>query len=232
MFPDQPALWTGPDYQYFLGDELLVAPVMRQGAQARPVQLPGPGWWPLLGDAPREQGGEVMAQASPTELPVFVRPGTILGLLGQVVDSFYGADAPGVTDLSDVEGSWRLGLYPRADGGLDGLELGGAQISGQGWVELGELDWSSATLDGQALMPCPMAGPQPSSCVAEDHALLVAEDATLRVGGAELSIDGTQEQRWRVYLAGAAFGEHQASTGPVDLDSDAPPVCMNPKGDE
>lgn len=80
-------------------------------------------------DAPGDDG---MLDVPPTELPVYVRPGTILPLLGDVVDSFYGATAEGVTDLSDVADRWRLGLYPSATGELRALDwrytvaLGGA----------------------------------------------------------------------------------------------------------
>src|SRR5690606_28534432 len=119
-------------------------PVVAQGAAGRTVHLPSAGWWPLFGAAPANEA-VIEAAADPTAIPVFVRPGTALPLLGEPVDSFYGATEAGVTDLDDVAGS-RLALYPDAAGAV-----AGAGAAGGGWV--GAADWSGATFEGAALPP-------------------------------------------------------------------------------
>ncbi len=128
-------LWKGTDYQYFLGDNVLVAPVLEEGATTRTVTLPLTArsqtgetvtstWWPLFGDAPLAATAAATADAdtfdtnaAPTELPVFVRAGTALPPLHRAPDTFYPlATEAGVTTLDDVKGEYRIALYPTADG--------------------------------------------------------------------------------------------------------------------
>lgn len=215
--PHDDTLWRAPD-QYFLGDDLLVAPVVEEGATSRSVVFPqdpaGGRWWPIFGDAPSQDDPIAAPRvaddvaASPTEIPVFVRPGTALPLLGDVVDSFYGATAEGLTDLADVAGWWRLALYPTDDG----LIVPQHGVEGAGWM--GAIDWSQAEDDGIVLPAC--GDPVEGSCWRADGVTLFGP-ANLGVGGATLRID--REGRFDVYLAGAAFGEDAAPTPLMAIDT-------------
>lgn len=61
------------DEQYFLGDDILVAPILRRGGRAR-LWLPEGQWEPLLG-APVLSGsvGWVDVTCGPADFPVFRR---------------------------------------------------------------------------------------------------------------------------------------------------------------
>lgn len=64
--------------QFLLGRDILVAPVLRQGATARSVYLPNDVWFDFW-TGERFQGGTHIAAETPPELiPVFVRAGAIL----------------------------------------------------------------------------------------------------------------------------------------------------------
>jgi len=232
--PDREALWSGEDWLYFLGDDLLVAPVLAEGATERTVELPSRGWWPLFGDGPvgnsaepRENGVRLRAEAPVTEIPVYVRPGTALPLLAERVDSLYGATTDGVTDLSDREGAHRIALYPDADGnaeldGLDGLSLSasGAPRS----PDLGEVD---VVLDGVALPSCEGADDS-ADCVDEQLDLVRLRDlreATLAVGEGDIAVDSDEPVELTIGFGRAAWEEWADPTTLENLESEAPSYC-------
>ncbi len=206
--PDRPALWREATDQLFIGDDLLVAPVVEPGATGRTVWLPDAGWWPLFGMAP-VASDTVQADAGPTEIPVFVRPGTVLTLLPRPIDSHYGAEAEGVSNLDDVAGERTLALYPAADGALESFD-------GSGWSAAP--DWSLAAVDGAPLAEC---GDAPGSCRHQTGARVVGP-GTLSVGDATLSLG---EGTWHVAVARDAWGEWAEPTALIDLDPDIPPPC-------
>lgn len=71
---------TGLWDQYRLGRDLLVAPVMTEGATDRPVYLPAGRWWHLL-DQSWVDGAATTTIAAPLDsIPVFVRDGALLPL--------------------------------------------------------------------------------------------------------------------------------------------------------
>ncbi|MCB9543126.1 MAG: hypothetical protein H6703_11845 [Myxococcales bacterium] len=226
--PDHPGLWRDGRDLYFLGGALLVAPVVEQGATARVVHLPGDGWWPLFADAPLPggeagPGGTVMhdVAAPPTEIPVFVRPGTALPLLPRPVDSFRATAGDGVSTLAELGGARRLALYPRA-GAVD-TTLGDTRITAAGLAA--RPDWTTAALDGAPLPAC--ADEAAVSCAdAAGVTLRAVGDATVTVGGATITIAGEGTRRdWHLAWAGEAFGAWRAPTPLGELDPDVPPPC-------
>lgn len=233
--PDRPALWRGDQYQYFLGDDLLVAPVLAEGETERAVLLPGEGWWPLFATSAVANVTEVdgnavstTVTAAVTEIPVFVRPGSALLLLGDAVDSLYGSNSPEVTDLGDVDGSYRLALYPDTSGDV---ALGGydaLSASGAGWNTPESLDWTGAAVDGAALPECSTPTDADTSCV--DTAAGVARlynvgDATLTVDSASLDISASAPTDVLVGVGRAAWGEWAEPTEVTSLTNDAPSWC-------
>ena len=90
-FPDD-AVAVGIDDQYLLGPDLIVAPVLEEGATLRRVYIPAGSWWSLW-DGVRYQPGWHEVSAAIDEIPVFVRGGVAVplwlgndGLLGSSVD--------------------------------------------------------------------------------------------------------------------------------------------------
>lgn len=66
--------------QFLLGRNLLVAPVVRQGALARSVYLPNDTWFDFWSGEKLTGGRHVVADAPAETIPLFVRAGTILPL--------------------------------------------------------------------------------------------------------------------------------------------------------
>jgi alpha-glucosidase len=76
-FPDDARAWTLLD-EVMLGDGLLLAPVMSEGANSRSVYLPEGRWYPWAGGAPLSGPSTVMADAPLGEMPVYARAGTLV----------------------------------------------------------------------------------------------------------------------------------------------------------
>jgi alpha-glucosidase len=136
------ALW-GVDDAFLLGDALLVAPVVYEGATRRTVpRLPAGEWYDLWDDS-HLCGGEAATVPAPlARLPLFVRSGHLLPLADadRLTLHLYGAAGSGVvyTDSGDGYGDCRLdrwhweqqgsdivitweseGNYPFPDSGID-----------------------------------------------------------------------------------------------------------------
>ncbi len=111
-YPDDDWAWVTTD-EYMLGDRILVAPVIVEGATSRDVQLPAGTWYPLLGGAPIEGGGTITVDAAVTEIPAFVPEGSVLTLYPDGVDTL--VDAPGVdatVTANDVGSDRVIVLFP------------------------------------------------------------------------------------------------------------------------
>lgn len=93
---------------WMLGDALLVAPVLEEGATSREVRLPDTvrwfDWW--TGD--EAQSGVFAAPVDHT--PVFVAAGTTVPTLVTLPDTLFPVEAP-LRDLDDVDGERLLTLY-------------------------------------------------------------------------------------------------------------------------
>lgn len=120
--PDDAKVWGIKD-QWLFGPSLLVAPVLTEGATARDVYLPAGTWLPLeSGEA--LQAGSVRVDVPLTEAGVFARPGTIVPMLPDTVDTLVPAEPP-VVDLDDVRDQRTLLVFGGANGrlvDLDGTE--------------------------------------------------------------------------------------------------------------
>jgi alpha-glucosidase (family GH31 glycosyl hydrolase) len=225
--PEYPALWTGTPDLFFLGDDILVAPVVTEGATERSLTIPGAGWWPLFGEAPLgttpspDGTVTVLVQAAPTELPAFVRPGRVVPLTRHVVDSYYGATEPDITDRADTTGR-TLALYPDASGAIAAYSIGDITLDA---TSLGvTTDLRNATWEGKALSPCTLVSPVPP-CATEAGALVVPP-GVLKSGAATLTLGGPAKAGpTELALAGRAFGPLADPTPLTDLAPDVPPPC-------
>jgi alpha-glucosidase (family GH31 glycosyl hydrolase) len=76
-YPDDPRSY-GAEYQYLLGEHLLVAPVIEQGATTRTLYLPQ-GEWVNYWSGERYTGGrDVTVPAPIDQIPILVRAGSVL----------------------------------------------------------------------------------------------------------------------------------------------------------
>ncbi len=119
-FPAEDRAWTLKD-EYLFGPSLLVAPVLVEGATSRSVWLPPGQWMPFEGGAELAGPNDVTVDAPLTELPMFVRPGTIVPLLPDTLDTLMPA-APPLVDLDQLRNDRSLLLFAGANGQLTDLD--------------------------------------------------------------------------------------------------------------
>ena len=82
--PEDERAYARDNYSYFLGDELLIAPVVKPGAEERTLYLPA-GDWVLLWNGERFAPGEVTVAAALGYPPVFYRRGCAHEALFQTI---------------------------------------------------------------------------------------------------------------------------------------------------
>jgi alpha-glucosidase len=75
--PQDQALWSVDD-AFLLGDSLLIAPILDEGASQRTLQLPSGRWYSFWDETVLEGPGEVHLEASLERIPVLVRAGSLL----------------------------------------------------------------------------------------------------------------------------------------------------------
>lgn len=240
--PDARGLWLGRGgYQYFLGDDILVAPVLEEGSTSREVVLPGQGWWPLFGMAPLQSETpepELGTWSLPTfpvpltDAAIFVRPGTALPLLPWMVDTFYGPVEAPLTSLEDIGHDVRFALYPD-DRGLVSGHHNGVSIEVSFAVDSNFL---GATVAGTPLPTCTgrigdrtptFSGP---GCVSESGRwMLLRGSGTFGVDGARVVVDASADEVLvRLGLGGGAWGSMAVGVDPGDLNPDPEsltPIC-------
>lgn len=90
-FPDGIGMWDAAD-QYMFGPQLLVAPILEEGAVTRAVQLPEGTVWECLWTGEAVSGGGRVAVEAPIDrIPVFVRRDTVDDRCGLDVEALRSA---------------------------------------------------------------------------------------------------------------------------------------------
>ena len=84
--PRDPRTWTIAD-EYMYGDSLLVAPIVTRGETSRSVYLPEPAYFDYWAGTRVVGGGDVMAQATLDDVPVYARVGAIIPMLSPLVET-------------------------------------------------------------------------------------------------------------------------------------------------
>jgi alpha-glucosidase (family GH31 glycosyl hydrolase) len=108
-YPDDPRVW-GLGHQFLWGDDLLVAPVTREGARAWPVYLPAGAWYDFWTGARHEGPAGITVEAPLDRLPLLVRAGAILPL-GPVLQHTAERPLDELTLRIYPEGTSRFELY-------------------------------------------------------------------------------------------------------------------------
>jgi len=106
------------DDEYMFGDNMLVAPVIIQGAITRTLYLPAGEWYPLNGGSAIAGGISVTVDAPMDSIPVFVPAGSIIPMLTQAPDTLITGTTVTVTTLANVITAQTLRVYPGANGGF------------------------------------------------------------------------------------------------------------------
>jgi alpha-glucosidase len=175
LFPDDASMWALKD-QVALGPNLLVAPVVTEGATARDVVLPAGRFvaFPMPGSPAGSLGASRAAFTGPAtvtvdaavgEIPVFMPAGAIVPLTAQPAQTLLEVEGDAIPDLSSTTGDrvvvvalGRPGRFVEEDGAACVLEGSGttlpAGVDDDGAVEVvgdGVVvgDGFSLTLSGQ-----------------------------------------------------------------------------------
>ncbi len=116
-YQDDPIAVAAGD-QFLLGPNLLVAPVLRQGAVARSVYLPRGAWYDFWIGQRYEGARHVVAEAPLEIIPLFVHAGAIVPF--GPVQQYVGENEPGTVNLH---------VWPGAPGKLNWYEDDGFSMS-------------------------------------------------------------------------------------------------------
>jgi alpha-glucosidase len=115
LHPEDPFAWEKKD-QFYLGDAMLVAPVLTEGATAREVYFPE-GRFVELFQGERTVKGPVTAEVDAPlgEIPVFLKAGGIVPLTKEPAQTLF-KNRPGIPGLETTEGDRLVYVALGADG--------------------------------------------------------------------------------------------------------------------
>ena len=108
-YPDDPRVW-GLGHEFLWGDDLLVAPVTREGARAWPVYLPAGGWYDFWSGTRYDGPSGITLDAPLDRLPLLVRAGAIVPM-GPVVQHTGERPLDEITLLIYPDGASSFELY-------------------------------------------------------------------------------------------------------------------------
>jgi len=178
---DDLAVHAAPD-QHFIGDDLLIAPVLTEGATSRDVVLPAGRWFGLLDDTDFVGPATVSVDAPLDHIPVFARGGSVIPLAHPELETTYEADDATVLDEDLAQD--RLDLLAFAGGFTDLVLADGTEVSFAGE----EPADGALTFDGDTLPVCD-AG-RTWNCAEASDAGTIAARVTLAEAGSTLAGEG------------------------------------------
>ncbi len=109
-YPEDPEAWN-QDYQYLIGDRLLVAPVIERGAREREVYFP-PGEWVHWWSGRKYSGpGREVVPAPLGEVPLFLEAGKMLPLFDGPIDTLAKEDDPEIRGWDEANSSIQVRGY-------------------------------------------------------------------------------------------------------------------------
>ncbi len=136
-----------PDDTYFLGDSLLVAPVLTAGARTREVILPAGAWVDWFTGEILAGGRTVTVDAPLAKLPLFLAEGGIVPLLRPDIDTLAPtAGGSGIESMADRPGALTVRAFPPACGATEpGDDVGAAPFDLHDGGRL-SMSWDAAAL--------------------------------------------------------------------------------------
>jgi alpha-glucosidase (family GH31 glycosyl hydrolase) len=112
---DDDALWSDP-FAYTFAHDLLVFPVVEEGATTRPITLPE-GTFIDWFTGERFDGPKSVDVAAPIDtIPLYLRAGAVIALLPDVTETLVDADDPDTVDVSDTERALIVRVVPGPTG--------------------------------------------------------------------------------------------------------------------
>ncbi len=109
-YPDDPGS-ARQDYEFLLGDRLLAAPVLEDGAREWEVYLPPGKWYHYWRGDAYEGPGKVTVPAPLGEIPLFVKSGSILPLYPGKIDTLVRENKEDLRGFTDVNQKIRIVFY-------------------------------------------------------------------------------------------------------------------------
>lgn len=106
-YPDDPETWR-LDYQFLLGDRVLVAPVLERGARTWEVYLPEGEWFHWWTGRSYKGPARQTVPADLGEVPMFVRGGRILPLFDKKIDTLVKEDRADLNGYDDANSSIKV----------------------------------------------------------------------------------------------------------------------------
>ncbi|MFF7730009.1 glycoside hydrolase family 31 protein [Streptomyces sp. NPDC008001] len=139
----RPVWWRSPEDRalrdcedaFLLGDALLVAPVLEQGADRRAVRLPRGLWYDTATGRPYEGPGQVLLDAPLSRIPVLARAGSVV---------------PVRRDAGDGAGPVELEVWAPAPGRTGGGVL--VPDAGDGWEQPQVVRFTTRLRDGAVVV--------------------------------------------------------------------------------
>jgi len=131
-WPDDPQTYDA-EYQYLLGDRILVAPVLKEGARTRSLYLPKGSWVDYWTGNILEGGHQVEVQAPLERIPIFVKAGSIIPMINPETETL-------AQDLADSK-------YRTIGNSLIWRVFGSESLGGEKFVLY---DGTQVTVDRQA----------------------------------------------------------------------------------
>lgn len=98
-----PELGEHPAYDYLLGDDIFVAPVVERGATTRELVLPPGRWMDWFSGEMLEGPGRMTVDAPLDKVPAYLREGGIIPMLRPTIDSLSPTDQPDRVDSYDTD---------------------------------------------------------------------------------------------------------------------------------
>lgn len=108
---DDPATYSS-DFEYLLGDWLLVAPVYAESATSREVYLPADTWIDYWTNEVIEGPQTLTAEAPIEIIPLYAKAGAIIPMLDPAVQTLWPTDDPDIIDHQDLAGLMWVDIYP------------------------------------------------------------------------------------------------------------------------
>jgi len=114
QYPDDPGS-AAEEYEFMLGDRILVAPVLKPGAREWEVYFP-PGKWVDYWTGKKFEGPGKFTVAAPLEqIPLFVKNGTMIPIFDSQIDTLVRINKPGIKGFDDANSSIKVLFFGEGD---------------------------------------------------------------------------------------------------------------------